>query len=143
MRNSDGDLSRQSKQRKCQTAAPQHRRRGFSRNKDRLAIARALREIGLLLELQGGNAFKARARVPGRDRSQRQSHRLDMEPRGQHEALRRGPRFVLLTDADSIAEHQHLHYGTDMARRDLLMARDVLDILPVDEFRRAVRPASA
>jgi hypothetical protein len=50
---------------------------------------------------------------------------------------------VVLTDADSIAEHQHLHYGTDMARRDLLMARDVLDILPVDEFRRAVRPDSA
>src|SRR5512145_1464023 len=28
---------------------------------DRLAIARQLREIGLLLELQGGNPFKARA----------------------------------------------------------------------------------
>jgi DNA polymerase (family X) len=28
---------------------------------DRLTIARALREIGLLLELQGGNPFKARA----------------------------------------------------------------------------------
>ena len=28
---------------------------------DRLAIARLLREIGLLLEIQGGNPFKARA----------------------------------------------------------------------------------
>jgi DNA polymerase (family X) len=70
-------------------------------------------------------------------------HRLDMEPRWQHEALRRGLRFVVSTDAHSTTELQHLRYGIDMARRGLLMARDVLNTLPVDEFRRAVRPASA
>jgi DNA polymerase (family X) len=70
-------------------------------------------------------------------------HRLDMEPRWQREALRRGLRFVVSTDAHSTAELQHLCYGLDMARRGLLTARDVLNTLPVHEFRRAVRPAGA
>ncbi len=70
-------------------------------------------------------------------------HRLDMEPRWQHEALRRGLRFVVSTDAHSTAELRHLRYGIDMARRGLLTARDVLNTLPVHEFRRVVRPAGA
>jgi DNA polymerase (family 10) len=69
-------------------------------------------------------------------------HRLDMEPRWQREALRRGLRFVVSTDAHSTAELQHLRYGIDMARRGLLTAGDVLNTLPVDEFRRTVRPAA-
>ena len=35
-------------------------------------------------------------------------HRLEMEPRWQHEALRRGLRFVVSTDAHSTAELQHI-----------------------------------
>jgi DNA polymerase (family 10) len=70
-------------------------------------------------------------------------HRLDMEPRWQREALRRGLRFVVSTDAHSTAELQHLRYGIDMARRGLLTARDVLNTLPVHAFRRAVQPAGA
>jgi DNA polymerase (family X) len=70
-------------------------------------------------------------------------NRLDMEPRWQHEALRRGLRFVVSTDAHSTAELHHLRYGIDMARRGLLTARDVLNTLSVDEFRQAVRPAGA
>jgi DNA polymerase (family X) len=70
-------------------------------------------------------------------------NRLDMEPRWQHEALRRGLRFVVSTDAHSIAELHNLRYGIDMARRGLLTARDVLNTRPVNEFRRAVRPAGA
>ena len=68
-------------------------------------------------------------------------NRLDMEPRWQHEALRRGLRFVVSTDAHSTAELQNLRYGIDMARRGLLTARDVLNTLSLDEFRQAVRPA--
>ena len=70
-------------------------------------------------------------------------NRLDMEPRWQHEALRRGLRFVVSTDAHSTAELHNLRYGIDMARRGLLTARDVLNTLSVDEFRQAVRPAGA
>ena len=70
-------------------------------------------------------------------------NRLDMEPRWQHEALRRGLRFVVSTDAHSTAELQNLRYGIDMARRGLLTARDVLNTLSLDEFRQVVRPAGA
>ncbi len=70
-------------------------------------------------------------------------NRLDMEPRWQHEALRRGLRFVVSTDAHSTAELHNLRYGIDMARRGLLTARDVLNTRSVDEFRQAVRPAGA
>jgi DNA polymerase (family 10) len=68
-------------------------------------------------------------------------NRLDMEPRWQREALRRGLRFVVSTDAHSTGELLNLRYGIDMARRGLLTARDVLNTLPLDEFRQAVRPA--
>jgi DNA polymerase (family 10) len=70
-------------------------------------------------------------------------HRLDMEPRWQREARRRGLRFVVSTDAHSTAELHHLRYGIDMARRGLLTAADVLNTQPVGAFRRAVRPAGA
>jgi DNA polymerase (family 10) len=68
-------------------------------------------------------------------------NRLDLEPRWQHEALRRGLRFVVSTDAHSTTELHNLRYGIDMARRGLLTARDVLNTRPVDDFREAVRPA--
>jgi DNA polymerase (family 10) len=67
-------------------------------------------------------------------------HRLDMEPRWQREARRRGLRFVVSTDAHSTAELQHLRFGIDMARRGLLAAADVLNTLPVLDFRQAVKP---
>jgi DNA polymerase (family X) len=67
-------------------------------------------------------------------------HRLDMEPRWQREARRRGLRFVVSTDAHSTAELQHLCFGIDMARRGLLAATDVLNTLPVVDFRQAVKP---
>jgi DNA polymerase (family 10) len=70
-------------------------------------------------------------------------HRLDMEPRWQREAVRRGLRFVVSTDAHSIAELRHLRYGISMARRGLLTAPDVLNTLPVLAFRQAVRPTGS
>jgi DNA polymerase (family X) len=68
-------------------------------------------------------------------------HRLDMEPRWQREARRRGVRFVVSTDAHSTAELHNLRYGIYMARRGLLRKADVLNTLPVSDFRQAVRPA--
>jgi DNA polymerase (family 10) len=70
-------------------------------------------------------------------------HRLDMEPRWQREAVRRGLRFVVSTDAHSSAELRHLSYGIDMARRGVLTAGDVLNTLAVDAIRDAVRPAGS
>jgi DNA polymerase (family 10) len=68
-------------------------------------------------------------------------HRLDMEPRWQREARRRGLRFVVSTDAHSTAELGNLPFGIAMARRGGLRRGDVLNSLDADAFRRAVRPA--
>lgn len=68
-------------------------------------------------------------------------HRLDMEPRWQREARRRGIRFVISTDAHSTRELRNVRYGVSMARRGWLRKGEVLNTLGVDEFRRAVRPS--
>jgi DNA polymerase (family 10) len=67
-------------------------------------------------------------------------NRLDMEPRWQREARRRGLRFVVSTDAHSTGELHNLRYGIAMARRGGLRTGDVLNTLDVDAFRQAVRP---
>lgn len=68
-------------------------------------------------------------------------HRLDLEPRWQREARRRGIRFVVSTDAHSIRELGHVRYGVAMARRGWLGKGDVLNTRGVEEFRSAVRPS--
>ena len=68
-------------------------------------------------------------------------HRLDMEPRWQREARRRGIRFVISTDAHSTHELRNVRYGVSMARRGWLRKGEVLNTLGVEEFRRAVRPS--
>ena len=68
-------------------------------------------------------------------------HRLDMEPRWQREARRRGIRFVVSTDAHSIGELRNVRWGIAMARRGWLRKQDVLNTLDAEAFRRAVRPA--
>ena len=68
-------------------------------------------------------------------------HRLDMEPRWQREARRRGIRFVISTDAHSTGELKNLRYGISMARRGWLRREDVLNTLDAESFRLAVRPA--
>jgi DNA polymerase (family X) len=67
-------------------------------------------------------------------------HRLDMEPRWIREARKRGIRFVISTDAHSVAALGNLRWGVAMARRGWLSRVDVLNTLGVDEFRAAVRP---
>jgi DNA polymerase (family 10) len=67
-------------------------------------------------------------------------HRLDLEPRWILEARERGLRFVVSTDAHSIAEMRNLRYGIDMARKGWLRKDDVLNTRDADAFRAAVRP---
>lgn len=67
-------------------------------------------------------------------------NRLDMQPKYVREARRRGVRFVVSTDAHSIAEMKNLRYGIDMARKGWLAPQDVLNTRSAEEFEKAVRP---
>jgi DNA polymerase (family 10) len=67
-------------------------------------------------------------------------HRLDMEPRWIREARRRGLKFVVSSDAHSVADLSYLRWGVDMARRGWLTRQDVLNTLGPDAFQAAVRP---
>ena len=67
-------------------------------------------------------------------------HRLDMEPRWIREARKRGLRFVISTDAHSVNGMRNFRWGVDMARRGGVRKGEVLNALPVDGFREAVRP---
>jgi DNA polymerase (family X) len=67
-------------------------------------------------------------------------HRLDLEPRWIREARRRGVRFVVSSDAHSTAALANFRWGVDMARRGWVGRDEVLNALPADEFRAAVRP---
>ena len=66
-----------------------------------------------------------------------------MEPRWIREARKRGIRFVVSTDAHSTAQLRNVRYGVAMARRGWVRRDEVLNALPVDAFRRAVRPGTA
>jgi DNA polymerase (family 10) len=70
-------------------------------------------------------------------------HRLDMEPRWIREARKRGIRFVISTDAHSTSQLRNVRYGVAMARRGWVRRGEVLNALPADAFRRAVRPGAA
>ena len=70
-------------------------------------------------------------------------HRLDLEPRWQREARRRGIPFVVSTDAHSLGQLKNLRYGVAMARRGWLSAAEVLNTSGAAEFQARVRPARA
>jgi DNA polymerase (family 10) len=67
-------------------------------------------------------------------------YRLDMEPRWIRAARRRGLRFVISSDAHSVAALDNVRWGVDMARRGWLRADEVLNTLGPAEFQAAVRP---
>jgi len=69
-------------------------------------------------------------------------HRLDMEPRWIRLARERGIPFVVSTDAHSTAGLQYLRFAVATARRGWLRRSEVLNTLPFDAFRKAVRPAA-
>ena len=67
-------------------------------------------------------------------------HRLDLEPRWVRAARRKGIKFVVSTDAHSVAGLSNLRFGVHTARRGWVRKGEVLNALGVDEFRKAVRP---
>ncbi len=69
-------------------------------------------------------------------------HRLDMEPRFLRMARERGIRFVLSTDAHSVAGLANLRFAVGTARRGWVTRPEVLNALPAKAFAAAVRPAT-
>ena len=66
--------------------------------------------------------------------------RLDLEPVWIRAARDRGIKFIISTDAHSIAGLANLHYGVSMARRGWLTPGEVLNTLDAKEFVEAVHP---
>jgi DNA polymerase (family X) len=67
--------------------------------------------------------------------------RLDLPPRWLRAARERGIRFVVSTDAHSVAELGNVRYGVAMARRGWIERDDVLNTRPAAAFARVVAPA--
>jgi DNA polymerase (family 10) len=67
--------------------------------------------------------------------------RLDLAPRWLRAARERGLRFVVSTDAHSIAELGNVRYGVAMARRGWVRRGEVLNTATAREFARSVAPA--
>jgi DNA polymerase (family 10) len=68
-------------------------------------------------------------------------YRLDLDPVNARKALARGIKFVLSSDAHSVAALGAVKYAVAMARRARLRKRDVLNTRPPDELAALVRPA--
>jgi DNA polymerase (family 10) len=67
--------------------------------------------------------------------------RLDLAPRWLRAARERGLRFVVSTDAHSMAELGNVRYGVAMARRGWVRRGEVLNTGTALEFARSVVPA--
>ncbi len=67
--------------------------------------------------------------------------RLDLAPPWVRRARERGIRFVISTDAHSMADYGNLRYGVAMARRGWVGCGEVLNTLDARAFARAVAPA--
>jgi DNA polymerase (family 10) len=68
--------------------------------------------------------------------------RLELEPRWLRAATARGIPVVLSVDAHSIRDLGYLRYAVGVARRGWVRRGQVLNTLPLDEFRAAVRPVA-
>jgi DNA polymerase (family 10) len=68
-----------------------------------------------------------------------QIDRLDLNDAHARAARDRGVRLLIDSDAHSIVELGNLRWGLTVARRAWLEARDVLNTLPADAFRAALR----
>ena len=67
--------------------------------------------------------------------------RLDLAPRWLRAARARGLRFVVSTDAHSMAELGNVRYGVAMARRGWVRRGEVLNTTSVRQFAQSVAPA--
>ena len=70
-------------------------------------------------------------------------YRLDMEPRWVREARKRKIKFTISVDAHSTGALQNVKYGIAMARRGWVQKGEVLNALPLTQFKRAVKPTFA
>jgi DNA polymerase (family 10) len=66
--------------------------------------------------------------------------RLDLAPRWLRAARERRLRFVVSTDAHSMAELGNVRYGVAMARRGWVRRGEVLNTRSIEEFARSVAP---
>ena len=66
--------------------------------------------------------------------------RLDLAPRWLRAARERRLRFVVSTDAHSMAELGNVRYGVAMARRGWVRRGEVLNTQSIEEFARSVAP---
>jgi DNA polymerase (family 10) len=69
-------------------------------------------------------------------------YRLDLPPELARRAAARGIPFVLSSDAHSVRGIQAVRWAVAMARRARIRKRQVLNTLPPDELRAAIRPIS-
>jgi DNA polymerase (family 10) len=67
-------------------------------------------------------------------------YRLDMEPFWLRKARERGIKFIISTDAHATSDLDNLPFGIHLARRAGITRDEVLNAMPVDQFRMAVRP---
>jgi DNA polymerase (family 10) len=68
--------------------------------------------------------------------------RLELEPRWLRAATARGIPVVLSVDAHSVRDLAYLRFAAATARRGWVRREQVLNTLPVEEFRRAVKPVA-
>lgn len=72
-----------------------------------------------------------------------QIDRLDLDDVHAREARARGARFIISSDAHSVAGLAAIRWGVTVGRRAWLTAADVLNTRPLDTFRASLRAASA
>ncbi len=66
-------------------------------------------------------------------------YRLDLAPKWADVARQLGLKFVISTDAHAQGDMRNLKFGIHMARRARILKHQVLNTLPVNRFREAVR----
>jgi len=67
-------------------------------------------------------------------------YRLDMEPRWVREARKRKIKFTISVDAHSTGALHNVKYGVAMARRGWVRKGEVLNALPLEQFKKEVKP---
>jgi DNA polymerase (family 10) len=72
-----------------------------------------------------------------------QIDRLDLDDVHAREARARGARFIISSDAHSVAGLAAIRWGVTVGRRAWLTAGDVLNTRPLDTFRASLRTAAA
>ena len=68
--------------------------------------------------------------------------RLDLHATLLRAAKARGARFAISTDAHHPQHLRNMRYGVIMARRGWLEAADIVNTLPLNEFRKAIAGSS-